>query len=167
MICISIENYSLRFCPVNNKMNEQFPKYPSTSLTHISLDFRFQMSNFLLTPYKFLWMQILFRSANPERDWPMISFNWLDLTNPPHLYTARVILLLSPSSRHCLSYLRTAVCSPLQSCQTNVRPQNQRRHKNLRLENKGFWAWILNFVQIFRQFWCTLDRVLYVFARPG
>lgn len=68
MICISIENYSLRFCPVNNKMNEQFPKYPSTSLTHISLDLRFQMSNFLLTPYKFLWMQILFRSANPERD---------------------------------------------------------------------------------------------------
>ena len=52
MICISIENYRLRPGPVNNKMTEQFPKYPSTSLTHISLVCVYFISNirFLLTP---------------------------------------------------------------------------------------------------------------------
>ena len=165
MICISIENYRLRPCPVNNKMTEQFPKYPSTSLTHISLVCpctSYQISNFCWHR-EFLWMQIFFRSANSDLYLPMMSFNWPDLTNTPHLdTTARVIL--SSRSLPCIVCHVTALQCSLVRLMSEYSPANLRRHKNHRLENKGFWAWILNFVRIFRQFWCTLDRLLYVFA---
>ena len=91
-----------------------------------------------------------------DSDWPMIRWNWRELTNKCHLDT-------SPLLRVAAVLQSPALCS-LVRLMSDCLPANPRLHKNYLLENKGFWAWILNFVQSFRQFWCTLAWVLYVFA---